>query len=75
MADTEGDGRTKPVVLQELVEAHIDDSTVARLAVQEELAEADTEGSDDPRLVVVKYPVGADKVISAPVEAFIKATT
>ena len=69
MADAEDNDRAKLVVLKEFWEAIADDSAETRLAVLEKLAE------DDPRLTGPKNPVGADSVMYAIFEAFVKVTT
>ena len=69
MADAEDNDRAKLVVLDEFWETIADDSAETRLAVLEKLAE------DDPRLIGPKNPVGADSVMYAIVEAFVKAIT
>ena len=66
---------TRLAVLEELVETDAEDSIVTRLAVPEKLAEADAEGNDDPRLFVLRFPVGEDSVMYAIDEAFMTVTT
>lgn len=57
------------------MEVDTEGSTEIRLAVIEELEEAEAKDSDDPRLIVLKNPVGVDSVMYATDEAFVKATT
>ena len=69
MADADGKDRAEIVVLDAFFETHADGIAENRLAGLVELAE------DDPRLIVARYPVGADTVMYPTDEAFVKATT
>lgn len=72
MADAEGNGRTRVVGLEEFVEA---DGAETRLTILEEMAETDAEATNVPWLFVPEHPVGADSVMRAIDEAFVKAIT
>ena len=57
MADADDKDRAEIVVLGTFFETQADDIAENRLAGLVELAE------DDPRLIVARYPVGADTVM------------
>lgn len=75
VADAEGKGRTGPIVLEEFLEADADDIAETMLAIVDELAEPDAEYGPNPRVIVLRDPVGADSVMYAIEETFVVAST
>ena len=69
MADAEDNDKARLVVLEDFFGTRAEESDETKLAVPEELAE------DEPRFMVLRNPVGADSVMYATDEAFVKATT